>query len=74
MDITRPGDELEHEFWIEATTIAKEQGKSLGVFMDDIAAARPNKSQSAASAVRVYILGYLKAKHQALGGSIRPLA
>ena len=74
MDITRPGEELEHEFWIEATVIAKEQGKTLGGFMDEIAEARPNKSQSPASAVRVYILGYLRAKHQALGGSIRPVA
>lgn len=70
MRINRPDTDLEHEFWLEATIIAKEQGKTLGQLIDDIEA-QSGPGISAAGAVRVYILGYLKAKLQA-GGT--PLA
>lgn len=71
INVNRPDDELENEFWIEASWIAKEQGKTLGEFMDSCVSQDPKREP--ASAVRVQILKYIKAKMQAAQGSPSPL-
>ncbi len=53
---------LENEFWIELQNISKEKNKTINQLVTEIDSIREHENLS--SAIRVYILNYLKNKKQ----------
>jgi predicted DNA-binding ribbon-helix-helix protein len=72
MNPNPPPDFLEPEFLGELRVIAKEQGRTIGKVLDEIEATRP-ESMRPNSAVRVYVLNYIKARVKAAIGYGKPL-
>lgn len=67
-----PHEPLEPEFMAECRVISKQQGRTIGKLLDEIEASRPEGMRQN-SAIRVYVLNYIKARVTAAIGYGKPL-